>query len=77
MAVPPGVVTATVFAPAVPAGVTAVSCVALVTETEVAAAPPTVTDVAPVRFVPVTVIEVPPATEPEVGETAVIVGTPA
>jgi hypothetical protein len=33
-----------------------------------------VTDVAPVRFVPVMVTEVPPAVEPLVGEMAVTVG---
>src|SRR5438309_197487 len=36
-------------------------------------APPTVTD-APCRFVPVTVIVVPPAGGPEMGETAATVG---
>ena len=67
-------VTATLLAPAVPAGVTAVTLVAEFTTTLVAATPPTVTLVAPVRFVPVIVIEVPPRVEPEVGATDVIVG---
>ncbi len=42
-AVPLAVVADTVFAPAAPAGVTAVIVVGLVTTTEVAATPPTVT----------------------------------
>ncbi len=63
-AVPPGVVTETVFAPAVPAGVTAVTVAALTTVTPVAAAPPTETALVPVRFVPVMVIVVPPAAGP-------------
>ena len=67
-------VTATLFAPTVPAGVTAVTLVAETTTTLVAATPPTVTLLAPVRFVPVIVIDVPPRVEPLVGLTDVIVG---
>ena len=67
-------VTATLFAPAVPAGVTAVTFVAETTTTLVAATPPTVTLVVPVRFVPVIAMEVPPRVEPLVGLTDVIVG---
>ena len=67
-------VTATLLAPAVPAGVTAVTLVAETTTTLVAATPPTVTLLAPVRFVPVIVIAVPPRVEPLVGVTDVIVG---
>ena len=74
VAVPPAVVTSTLFAPALPAGVTAVTLVADFTTTLVAATPPTVTLVAPVRFVPVIVIDVPPRVEPLVGLTDVIVG---
>ena len=74
VAVPPAVVTATLFAPAVPAGVTAVMLVAETTTTLVAATPPTVTLLAPVRFVPVIVIAVPPRVEPLVGLTDVRVG---
>ena len=74
VAVPAGVVTVTVFAPEVPEGAVAVIDVALLTARLVAAAPPTVTLVAPVRLVPVIVITVPPSVAPEVGETAVIVG---
>ena len=67
--VPPGVVTATLFAPAVPAGVTAVMLVEETTTTFVAAMPPTVTLIAPVKFAPVIVIAVPPAVAPEFGVT--------
>ena len=74
VAVPPAVVTATVCAPAVPAGVTAVIEVALATTTLVAATPPTVTLLAPVKFVPVIVMAVPPEIKPDVGDTLEIVG---
>ena len=76
-AVPPAVVTATLFAPAVPAGVTAVMVVVEVTLSDVASTPPTVTLVAlapATKFVPVIVIDVPPRVEPLVGLTDVIVG---
>ena len=68
--------TDTVFAPALPAGVTAVTVVALTTLTEVAATPPSVTELAPVKFVPVIVIAVPPVVGPTFGETDEIVGVP-
>ena len=71
---PPTVVTTIVFAPAVPVGVTAVIEVALPTTTLVAATPPTVTSVAPVKFVPVIVIAVPATNGPDDGLTLVIVG---
>ena len=74
VAVPPAVVTATSFAPAAPAGVTAVIDVSLTTTTLVAGLPPTVTLLAPVKFVPVMVIAVPPAIDPDDGLTLVIVG---
>ena len=64
----------TVFAPALPAGVTAVTVVELTTLTEVAATPPIVTELAPVKFVPVIVIAVPPAVGPVFGLTDEIVG---
>jgi hypothetical protein len=73
-AVPPGVVTATDFMPAALAGVTAVTVVAFTTLTEVAATPPTVTAVVPVRFVPFIVIDVPPEVGPAVGLNDAIVG---
>ena len=74
-AVPPGVVTTTGFAPAVPVGVTAVMVVVEVTFSAVAATPPTVTLVVPAtKFVPVIVISVPPRVDPLVGLTDVIVG---
>ena len=72
LAVPLGVVTATLCAPTVPAGVTAVTLVDETTTTLVAATPPTVTLVAPVRFVPVIVIGVPPAIGPDIGVIDVI-----
>jgi hypothetical protein len=74
VALPPGVVTDTLFAPAELAGVTAVMLVALVTEKDVAATPPIVTAFVPVRFVPAIVIVVPPAIGPADGVTDVIVG---
>ena len=75
VAVPLGVVTATLFAPTVPAGVTAVTLVDETTTTLVAATPPTVTLVAPVKLVPVIVIAVPPAVEPVAGETEEMAGS--
>ena len=64
VSVPPAVVTATSFAPALPAGVTAVMLVDEITFTLVAATPSTVTLLAPVKFVPVMVIAVPPRVVP-------------
>ena len=67
-------VTVTVTAPAVPAGVVAVIDVLLTTVTLVAAAPPNVT-VAPVaKFVPVMVTDVPPASGPPFGLTLLTAG---
>ena len=74
VAVPPAVVTATLLAPALPAGVTAVIEVALTTITLVAATPFTFTLVASVKLVPVIVNAVPPKVVPEVGAMEVIVG---
>ena len=74
VAVPPMVVTATLCAPAVPAGVVAVMTVAVLVKI-VAATLPTFTLVAPVKLVPVIVIVVPPATGPEIGATVVMVGS--
>ena len=73
MAVPPAVVTATSFKPASPAVVLAEIEVA-VARTLVAATPPTFTLVAPVKFVPVMVMVVPPSVEPLDGVTLEIVG---
>ena len=72
---PPGVVRTTFTAPAVLAGVRQVTDVALPTTTEVAAVPPKVTDVVPVRLVPVIVTDVLPAAGPLAGLIVVIVGT--
>ena len=72
---PPGLVTVTVTAPTLPAGVVVVICVPLTTTTLVAAVVPNVT-VAPVtKFVPVIVTGVPPAVGPLFGETTLTVGT--
>ena len=71
---PPAVVTTMVFAPAAPAGVTAVMDVALTTFTLVAATPPTVTLLAPVKLVPVMVIAVLPEAGPDDGLTLAMVG---
>jgi len=70
------VVTVTSTVPTEPAGETAVTEVAELTTTPVAAAVPNFTEVAPVRFVPVMVTDVPPAGGPEEGLTAVTVGEP-
>jgi hypothetical protein len=71
--VPPTVVTVTSTVP-VPAGDVAVIWVAELTVKLVAAVPPMVTPVAPVKLVPVTVTEVPPAVVPELGLIPVTVG---
>jgi len=70
----PFTVTVTVAAPALPAGVVAVICVALTTTTFVAAAAPNVTVAPAAKFVPVIVTGVPPAAEPRFGETLATVG---
>jgi hypothetical protein len=66
--------TVTVTAPALPAGVVAVICVALATTTLVAAALPNVTVAPEAKFVPVIVTDVPPAVVPLFGLTLVTVG---
>ena len=72
--VPPAVVTSTLAEPALLDGVVHMIDVADTTLTPVHAAPPTVTPVAPVRFVPVMVMFVPPDVDPDEGETAVTIG---
>jgi hypothetical protein len=67
-------VTVTVTAPTLPAGVVAVMVVPFVTTTFVAAAPPNVTVAPAAKFVPVIVTAVPPATGPLFGATLVTVG---
>jgi hypothetical protein len=74
--VPPAVVTVTSTVPA-PAGDAAVIDVAELTVKLVALLAPNFTVVAPVKFVPVIVTDVPPASAPDVGETDVTVGAPA
>ena len=59
----------TLWAPFIPDGVMAVIVVADITDTPVAATPPTVTRVVPVKFWPVMVIVVWPIVGPEVGVT--------
>ena len=72
---PPPVVTIMPTAPAVVrAGVIQVIVVLFTTLREVAANPPNVTDVAPVKFVHVIVALVPPAVLPDDGEMLVIFG---
>ena len=70
VAAPPGVVTPTL--PEAPAPTVAVIWVALFTVNEVAAVPPKVTVVAPVKLVPVMVTLVPAM--PDIGVNEVIVG---
>ena len=71
---PPEPVKTTSRAPAVPAGTTTVTEVALTFEIEVPATPPKVTAEVPVKFVPVIVTVVPPAVEKLDGEIDDTVG---
>ncbi len=71
---PPPVVTIMPTAPALRAGVTQVIVVLFTMLREVADNTPNVTDVAPVKFVPVIVTLVPPAMPPDDGEIPVIFG---
>jgi hypothetical protein len=73
VAVPPRVVTLTSAAPAEWAGLVVVIWVALLVLMG-ADVPPKVTEVAPVRLVPVIVTGVPPEVDPVPGDTEVIVG---
>ena len=70
----PGLVTVTVTAPALPAGVVAVICVPLTTTTFVAAVLPNVTVTPEAKFEPVIVTAVPPAVDPLFGLTLPTVG---
>jgi hypothetical protein len=67
-------VTVTVTAPAVPAGVVAVIVVLFTTTTLVAAAAPNVTVAPAAKFVPVIVTAVPPPVDPLFGLTLLTVG---
>ncbi len=71
---PPPVVTIMSTAPTLRAGVIQVIVVLFTTLREVAAKPSNVTDVAPVKFVPVIVTFVPPAVLPDGSEMLVIFG---
>jgi len=70
-------VTTTVTAPAVWLGVFAVIDVLLATATFVADVPPNFTVAPETKFVPVIVTPVPPAVDPEFGDTDVTVGAGA
>jgi hypothetical protein len=70
----PTLVTVTVTAPALPAGVVAVIDVPLTTTMLVAAVLPNVTVAPEAKLVPVIVTAVPPAVEPLLGLTLVTVG---
>ena len=69
---PPPVVTIMPTAPALRAGVIQVIVVLFTIVREVAAVIPNVTEVAPVKFVPVIVALVPPAVPPDDGEMSVM-----
>ena len=71
---PPGLLTFTITAPALPAGVVAVIVVLFVTTTFLAAVPPNVTVAPAAKFIPVIVTAVPPAVDPLFGLTLVTVG---
>ena len=72
--VPPAVVTLISTCPAAWAGDVTVIVVGPTTE-KLAELPPNDTRVVPVKFVPVSVTDVPPAAAPEVGDTPVTVGS--
>ena len=74
VAVPPGVVTEILTVPAACALVLAMIFVVPVTRKVVAAVVPNLTDVAPMKLVPVMVTVVPPSVEPLVGVKEVMVG---
>ena len=74
VALPPGVVTVRVTAPAARAGATAVICVAEFTVNESAAVPPKLTEDAESRLVPVITTLFPPEVLPDAGFNAVMVG---
>ncbi len=71
---PPGVITVTLIAPGLSAGEVAVILVDEFTMKLVAAVLPNMTEVAPVRLVPVSVTEAPPASGPLLGLIPVNVG---
>ncbi len=72
--VPYSVVTIMSTAPSLRAGVIQVIVVLFTTLREVAAIPPNVTNVAPVKFVPVIVTLVPPSVLPDDDEMLLITG---
>jgi hypothetical protein len=72
--VPPGFVTLTSTVPTVPVGAVTVNCVSDRTVKLVAGMSPNFTLVAVVKFVPVTVTNVPPPVGPELALSPVTVG---
>ena len=72
--VPPGVVITTLAVPALPVGTVQVAVVLLTSVKLLQATPPTVAPVAPVRLVPVMVMDVPPSVLPLLWEIEVTVG---
>ena len=72
--VPPAVVTVTSTVPALPAGAVAVIFVALLTVKPLALLAPNLTAVVPLKFEPVMMTLVPPATGPAVGEMLLTAG---
>jgi hypothetical protein len=74
--VPPVALTWTSTTPAACDGAVTVNCVAEMTLTLVPAPVPKLTPVTPLKPLPVTVTEVPPANGPALGDTEVTVGAP-
>ena len=74
--VPAEVVTVTPTVPMLPGGDVATIWVALLTVNDAALTLPNLTEVAPVRLVPVMVTPVPPVLGPVLGEIAETVGRP-
>lgn len=74
MKVPPGVANSTFTTPDICGGVTTETVVGLITVTEFASTPPNITDEVLVRFVPVSVSDLPPATGPAKSDTLSMVG---
>jgi hypothetical protein len=72
-----GLVTTMLTLPGLWGGVCALICVALITTTEVAAAPPKVTVAPDAKFIPFSITDVPPLVRPVLGETLVTVGAGA
>ncbi len=74
MLVPPGPITVTCTGPALPDGATAVICVDDTTVNDDASTEPNRTAVTPLKPLPVSATEVPPAAGPWFGETPLSTG---